>query len=156
KLEFVRGAKEASAIMAELDLARTVMAQAEAVWLKSADQLQQAELRAREVSEALDETRADQAPLRSEIEGKRTAVQVRIDAATAEREDARKSVRQDLLTRYERIKKGNARQALHGVANGACGNCFTAVPRHIQQQLRTPGTIDHCQGCGVMLYLPVS
>lgn len=36
KLEFVRGAKEASALMAELDLARSVMAQEETDWLKAA------------------------------------------------------------------------------------------------------------------------
>ena len=36
KLEWVRGAKEASTLMAELDLARSVMAREEAEWIRSA------------------------------------------------------------------------------------------------------------------------
>ena len=42
RLEWVRGAKEAATLMAELDLARSVLAKEEAEWIRSADRVQEA------------------------------------------------------------------------------------------------------------------
>ncbi len=55
RLEWVRGAKEASALMAELDLARSVLAREEAEWIRSADRVQEAERITAEAEEALNE-----------------------------------------------------------------------------------------------------
>src|SRR3989441_3872274 len=58
RLEWVRGAKEASTLMAELDLARTGLAQEEAGVMRSGDAVAEAERRAAEAERALEEMRA--------------------------------------------------------------------------------------------------
>ncbi len=50
RLEWVRGAKEASTLMAELDLARTVLAKEEAEFMRSGDAVGEAERKAAEVA----------------------------------------------------------------------------------------------------------
>lgn len=153
KLEFVRGAKEASALMAELDLARSVMAQEETDWLKSADRVDSAELRAANSKTAVEQLAEEQEPTRKDLEKRRNEYAERFVSATSEREDAKKTVDDGLLRRYERVRGGNAPFSLYELHGEACGHCFTHVPKHIQQQLTTHNTIDNCQVCGVMLFV---
>src|SRR3989441_7971549 len=65
RLEWVRGAKEASTLMAELDLARSVLAKEEAEFMRSGDAGTEAERRAAEAEKALQGGRAQRAPLRA-------------------------------------------------------------------------------------------
>src|SRR5207244_8896714 len=58
RLEWVRGAKEASTLMAELDLARSVLAKEEAEFMRSGDAVTEAERKATEAEQALAELRA--------------------------------------------------------------------------------------------------
>ena len=57
KLEWVRGAKEASTLMAELDLARTVLAKEEAEFMRSGDAVGEAERKTAEAENALQNVR---------------------------------------------------------------------------------------------------
>src|SRR5882724_11674249 len=74
KLEWVRGAKEASTLMAELDLARSVLAKEEAEFMRSGDAVGEAERKAAEAERALEEVRERQAPLREALAGKRQEI----------------------------------------------------------------------------------
>jgi predicted nucleic acid-binding Zn-ribbon protein len=152
KLEFVRGAKEVAALMAELDSSRMVMAQEETGWLKSADRVEAAEVRVTTAKTAVDAVEEEQAPTRKELASKRKKCEKRMVVAGAERDEAKKTVDGGLLTRYERVRSGNAPFSLYGLHGDACGHCFTHVPKHIQQQLISKQVIDNCQVCGVMLF----
>src|SRR5882724_10368941 len=74
RLEWVRGAKEASTLMAELDLARSVLAKEEAEFMRSGDAVTEAERKAAEAERALEEVRLRQAPLREALAGKREQI----------------------------------------------------------------------------------
>lgn len=152
KLEWVKGAKEASAIMAELDLARSVMAREETDWIRSADRVQEAEARAAEIELACEETKATQTPRREEISSLRAECEARLKIAKSQRDRAKKSVSQPPLSRYERILQGNAPMVLFELRSSACGNCFTKVPMHLRHLIEHNGSIVNCQDCGVMLY----
>lgn len=152
KLEWVRGAKEASEIMAELDLARSVLAREEADWVRSADRVLEAEARATETQSVVDEVKEAQAPKREEILAKQSEYQIKLDVAQSECDKAKQSVPKPFLSKYERILKGNAPMVLFALRGGACGNCFTAVPMHLRQQIEHAGAIVNCQACGVMVY----
>src|SRR3954468_2748025 len=71
RLEWVRGAKEASTLMAELDLARSVLAKEEAEFMRSGDAETEAERRAAEAEKAVQDLRAKQAPAREGLDGRR-------------------------------------------------------------------------------------
>lgn len=152
KLDWVRGAKEASVLMAEIDLARTVLAQEEAEWLRSADKMQEAEQRTEEAEKRVTELKAQQEPPRAEIESKRAECNARLAVAMAERENLATSVAKPLLQRYERIRKGRARLALYPIHGDACGHCYTAVPLNVRQQMQQNEFLSDCEACGVMIY----
>src|SRR2546425_5251944 len=106
RLEWVRGAKEASTLMAELDLARSVLAKEEAEFMRSGDAVTEAERKAAEAERALDEVRARQAPLREALAGTREQIAAERERALAQRERATADVGGPLLARYERIRRG--------------------------------------------------
>jgi len=152
RLEWVRGAKEASTLMAELDLARSVLAKEEAEFMRSGDAVTEAERRAAEAEKALQEVRAQQAPLRETLAGKRHAIAAERERAVAERERAATRVGAGLLGRYERIRRGKAPLALYALHGDACGHCFTAVPTQRRALIQRGASIEGCEACGVLLY----
>jgi predicted nucleic acid-binding Zn-ribbon protein len=152
KLEWVRGAKEASTLMAELDLARSVLAREEAEWVKSADRVNDAKELVEERDTVLQELKTQQAPKREELSARMAELDEQLAAAGADRDEVAKGVAQDLQDRYERVLRGRAPLALYPVLAGACGHCFTAVPLHRRQKLLTGESIEACEACGVLLY----
>ena len=152
KLEWVRGAKEASTLMAELDLARTVLAKEEAEFMRSGDAVTESERRAAEAERGLDLVREAQAPQREALAGKREALLGERESAVAAREAAASAVNAGLLVRYERIRRGKAPLALYPLHVDACGRCFTAVPTQRRALIQRGESIEACEGCGVLLY----
>jgi hypothetical protein len=154
RLEWVRGAKEAATLMAELDLARSVLAKEEAEWIRSADKVEEAEKKVAGFEKAVEEVKAGQASRREEIAGERAARMERLNAAKAERAQAAKLVQKPVLSRYERIRKGNTPLAVYPLKGAACGHCYTAVPIHRRQEIAAGKGLTTCEGCGVLIYDP--
>src|SRR2546425_4882973 len=154
RLEWVRGAKEASTLMAELDLARSVLAKEEAEFMRSGDAVTETELKAAEAEAALDKVREGQASRREALAGRREALATEREQALAAREAAARAVNGALLGRYERIRKGKAPPALYALHGDACGHCFTAVPTQRRALIQRGASIEGCEACGVLLYAP--
>src|SRR3989440_9955842 len=128
RLEWVRGAKEASTLMAELDLTRSVLAKEEAEFMRSGDAVGEAERKTAEAENALDKVREAQGAQREALAGRRQAIIAERETAALAREAAAKAVSPALLARYDRIRRGKAPLAVFPLHGGSCGNCFTAVP----------------------------
>lgn len=152
RLEWVRGAKEASTLMAELDLARSVLAKEEAEFMRSGDAVTEAERRAAEAELALLQLREAQAPQREILAGRREAILAERERALRERERAAASVGAAYLVQYERIRRGKAPLALYALHGDACGHCFTAVPTQRRSLIQRGASIEGCEACGVLLY----
>jgi len=152
KLEWVRGAKEASTLMAELDLARSVLAKEEAEFMRSGDAVGEAERKAAEAERELEQVREAQSAEREGLAGRRDAIVAERERAVAEREAAAGAVSAAMLVRYERIRRGKAPLALFALHGGSCGNCFTAVPTQRRALIQRGATIEACEACGVLLY----
>ncbi|HKR54825.1 MAG TPA: hypothetical protein VJS20_00885 [Gemmatimonadales bacterium] len=153
RLEWVKGAKEAQTLMAELDLARTVIAKEEVEFLRSGDAVTEAEMKAAEAEKGVEEVRDAQRADREIIDGKRQAIMADREKAIVERERATKFVQASLLSRYEKIRKGKAPVAVYPLHGGSCGHCFTAVPTQRRVLIQRGATIEGCEACGVLLYV---
>jgi predicted nucleic acid-binding Zn-ribbon protein len=152
RLEWVRGAKEASTIMSELDLARSVLAKEEAEWIRSADKVQEAEKAVAEAEEEMNRIKEEQAPAREELAAQTAEYEKEIAAAEAIRDKAAKNIQPKMLELYRRILRGRAPQALYPLRGGACGHCFTSVPMHRRQQIENGQAVEPCEACGVLVY----
>jgi predicted nucleic acid-binding Zn-ribbon protein len=138
--------------MAELDLARSVLAKEEAEFMRSGDAVGEAERKAAEAERALEQVREAQAAEREGLAGRRDAIVAERERAVRERETAARAVSAAMLVRYERIRRGKAPLALFALHGGSCGNCFTAVPTQRRALIQRGATIEACEACGVLLY----
>ena len=152
RLEWVRGAKEASTLMAELDLARSVLVKEEAEFMRSGDAVTEAERRAAEAEMGLERVGEAQAAQRADIESRRAALISGRESAVAARELAAVSVNAALLAKYERIRRGKTPLAIYALHADACGRCFTAVPTQRRALIQRGASIEGCEACGVLLY----
>jgi predicted nucleic acid-binding Zn-ribbon protein len=152
RLEWVRGAKEASTLMAELDLARTVLAKEEAEFMRSGDAVGEAERKTAEAENALANVREAQAAQREALAGRRQEIAAERENAVLERDRASRGVNAALLARYDRIRRGKAPLAVYPLHGSSCGNCFTAVPTQRKALIQRGATIEGCEACGVLLY----
>src|SRR3954469_7099347 len=91
RLEHVRNPKDASTLMAELDLARSVMAKEENEWVRTADALSLLESRVKEEERNLEALVAGQASERAAIAERRATIETE-RAAFAEQRDASAAV----------------------------------------------------------------
>jgi predicted nucleic acid-binding Zn-ribbon protein len=152
RLEWVRGAKEASTLMAELDLARTVLAKEEAEFMRSGDAVGEAERKTAEAENALQNVHEAQAAQRETIAGRRQEIAAERETLIALREQAARDVNPGLLGKYDRIRRGKAPLAVFPLHGSSCGNCFTAVPTQRKALIQRGATIEGCEACGVLLY----
>ena len=154
RLEHVRNPKEASTLMAELDLARSVMVKEEGDWVRSADAVAELERRVTEEERSVAEFEAGQGPARGALDERRAALKERLAAAAADREATAARMDRGLRTRYERLRRARSSDVVVPLLNGGCGACHTAVPMNRRSQIRVGAVVESCETCGAILYPP--
>jgi predicted nucleic acid-binding Zn-ribbon protein len=152
RLEQVRNAKEAAALMAELDLARSVTAKEESEWVRSADAVVQLELRLQAEESNLKAVEAAQAEERALLGERRAAAEAERAAALQQREASASTIDRPLRTRYDRLRRTRSSDVVVPLINGACGACHTAVPLNRRSQIKSGAVVDGCEACGAILY----
>jgi predicted nucleic acid-binding Zn-ribbon protein len=154
RLEHVRNPKEASTLMAELDLARSVMAKEEGEWVRSADAVIQLELRLQGEELNLKAVEAAQAGERASVAERRAALQAERDAVLRQRDASAALIDKPLRSRYDRLRRTRSTDVIVPLIGGACGGCHTTVPLNRRSQIRSGAVLDGCEACGAILYPP--
>jgi uncharacterized protein len=154
RLEQVKNSKEATAVMAELDLARSVMAKEESDWVRTADGVVQLEIRAQAEETNLQTLESSQAEERALLEQRRASLEAERAAALRDREASAATIDRPLRTRYDRLRRSRAGDVVVPLVGGACGGCHTAVPLNRRSQIKAGSVIDGCEACGAILYPP--
>ena len=153
QLEYVRGAKEAATLMAEIDMARGVLVKEEAELLRGADWVVEADKKLKDEVKAHAALVAHQAEARAALAAWRGEIEGRMVQAVEARSEAAKKVRAPVLARYERIRRGRTPVVLFPLRQDACAHCNTAVPLQRRQFILQGQSIEACEGCGVLLYV---
>jgi uncharacterized protein len=152
RLESVRNPKEASTLMAELDLARSVMAKEENEWVRSAEAVTGLERKVGEEETKVAAVDLEQAPERARLEERRRDLTAEREGAVREREASAEQIDKPLRTRYDRLRRSRARDVIVPLVGGTCGACHTSVPLNRRSQIRSGAILDGCEGCGAILY----
>lgn len=154
RLEFVRGAKEASNLMAELDLARSVMVKEEGEWFRSAEVATDLAARVGQSELDLEAMKVGQEPARADLAARRAALEAERLEALSARDAAAARLDRPLRMRYDRLWASRATRVVVALNGAACGACYTAVPLNRRSQIKTGLLIEGCESCGVILYSP--
>jgi len=152
RIEVSRPGKDTAQLVAELDLSRQVLASAESDWFKADETVKGQEARVAETTAQVEALREEQQGARTEIAGRRAALDQERAAALDARNASAEKVESPLRARYERLRNSRTAVAVVALAGDACGACHTAVPMNRRSQMRVSGLVDGCEVCGVLLY----
>jgi predicted nucleic acid-binding Zn-ribbon protein len=156
RLESVRNPKEASTLMAELELARSVMAKEENDWVRSAEAVTALERKVSDEETKVAAADLEQAPERAQLEERRRDLEAEREAAVREREASADQIDKALRTRYDRLRRSRSRDVVVPLVGGTCGACHTSIPLNRRSQIKSGAILDGCEGCGAILYPPES
>jgi predicted nucleic acid-binding Zn-ribbon protein len=154
RLEHVRNPKEASTLMAELDLARSVVAKEENDWVRSSDAVTQAQFKAAEEERNVDTVADGQTPERERLAARQQELEAELARSRQEREDSASRLERPLRIRYDRLRRARSGDVIVPLVNGACGACHTSIPLNRRSQIRAGTVVDNCEVCGAILYPP--
>jgi hypothetical protein len=154
RLEHVRNPKEAATLMAELDLARAVMAKEETEWVKSAEGVGSLQLKVVDEEKKVEALLQTQVPERSKLDERREALNEELRAANEEREESALRIDRPLRTRYDRLRRSRDANVVVPLLGGTCGACHTSIPLNRRSQIKSGTVLDGCEGCGAILYPP--
>jgi uncharacterized protein len=152
RLEQERNPKVASTLMTELDLARSVMAQEENDWVRSADAVVQLEQKVHAEELNLKAVEEAQAAQRAVLAERRGALDLERESALRDRETTATLIDKPLRTRYDRLRRSRTSDVVVPLVGGACGGCHTAVPLNRRSQIKAGAVLDGCEACGAILY----
>jgi len=152
RLEFVRNTKDASTLMAEMDLARSVLAKEDSDWVRSADSVEALQAKVEEEQRKMEGLEAEQVARRASLASERAGLVSDRAALVQDREAAATLLDRGLRIRYDRLRRARATPVVVALNGDACGACFTAIPRNRRSQIRAGAIIEGCEACGVILY----
>ena len=152
RLEQERNPKVATTLMTELDLARSVLAQEENEWVRSADAVTQLEHKVHVEELNLKSVEAAQSAERAALDQRRQELEREREAALRDRDSTAVLIAKPLRTRYDRLRRSRTGDVVVPLVGGACGGCHTAVPLNRRSQIKAGTVLDGCEACGAILY----
>lgn len=152
RLESAKGAREAQAMLTEVEMARTVLVREESEWVKAADSTNELERGLQAAEARVEELQTAQAPERERLAAQQAELTAARETAAAAREASAAALDRPLRLRYDRLWTARSAAVVVPLHGDACGACFTAVPRNRRSQIRAGTLLDNCEACGVILY----
>lgn len=152
RLESVKGAREAQAVMTEVEMARTVLVKEEGEWVRAAEAVHDCERGVKAVEDKLAALETEQTAERERLGAELTSLEAVRAEAKATRDASAAEVEKSLRMRYDRLRSARSVAVVVALRGEACGACFTAVPRNRRTQIRAGVLLDNCEACGVILY----
>jgi len=152
RLESAKGAREAQAVMTEVEMARSVLVKEEGDWVRTAEGVHDLERSLKTIEDRVAALEQAQLADRERLAVEQTALEAERDAAKAARDASAGVIEKILRGRYDRLRSARTVAVVVALRGEACGACYTSVPRNRRTQIRAGVLLDNCEACGVILY----
>lgn len=152
QLDLVKRMKEATAAMSQVEAGKKMLLDGENDLRElehRVDAIRQATAAHREALADFDATQGEK---RSAIDAERHALEAELAAARGARDSVARGVPPAMRSLYDRIRSRRHTQVIFAIHDGACGSCDTAIPVQRRNQMHARGTLESCEGCGMLLY----
>lgn len=151
-LDQVKTMRAATAAVTQLEQIRRVLADEESDLAGVTRRLAELRVTVEAASAAVKAVESEQTDARAAIENEKQAIAGEIAVASAEREIRAKVVAKPILMKYDRIRVKKRPRAVFPLNGGACSACDTSIPVQRRYTMQNTGSIELCEGCGVLLY----
>lgn len=151
QLDSIKKMKEATAAMSQVETTRRLVAEDESELAAMGRRMETMRADVERTRAALAAAEEEQASAREEIAAEQGTLEAELKKARGERDGKAANVDRSLLNKYDRIRS-RRENALYPLRGQSCGNCDMAIPLQRRNVMAANGTIEVCEGCGVLLY----
>ena len=150
--ESVTSPKEANAAIVQLEQTKRMLDDAERDAAQVQGRINELRHHVADLEGGLAEVENRQAATRTELETEREGIDQEIIAAQAKRAATAKAVPSAMLFKYDRVRVRKREESVFPLRDKSCSACDTAIPTQRRAAMAASGSLEMCEGCGVLLY----
>ena len=148
----VKNNKEYQAMLKEIETAESSRNEVETAIISILEELDKLAVLVKKDDEILKQNRAKYEQEKKTIENDLNAVDTDVVNWEKKRNDLQKNVPNDLLVRYEKIKKRNKGIGVTSVWKSVCNGCHMNIPPQLYNEIQRSEELFSCPNCNRILY----
>ena len=150
--ESVTSPKEANAAVAQLEQTKRMFGESEREVAQIQGRINELRHAVADLGVALAEVETRQADTRTALEAERATIADAVTAADRQRAETAKAVPAAMLNKYDRVRVRKRSDSVRPLRDKSCSACDTAIPTQRRAAMAASGSLELCEGCGVLLY----
>ena len=150
--ESVTSPKEATAAVTQLEQTKRMVDDAERDAAQVQGRINELRHHVADLEKGLADVEERQASTRTELDTERAAIDREIAVAQAKRDVTAKAVPDAMLFKYDRVRVRKRAETVFPLRDKSCSACDTAIPTQRRAAMAATGSLEMCEGCGVLLY----
>ena len=148
----VKNNKEYQAMLKEIEVAESSRGQVETEIIAILDELDKLSVLVKADDEILKREQAKYEEEKKNIEKDLNSIDADVVNLEQKRDDLRKSVPEELLSTYERVKKKNRGVGVTSVWKSVCNGCHMNIPPQLYNELQRSNELLSCPNCNRIMY----
>lgn len=144
--------KEYDALVSEIDTIKEKISTMETELLETIDTITSLEKQIEEYNDKLSNVEDNNSKQLSILQEKIDTIGDKVLEKENERKDISASIPRNVMTVYDRVRKGKGGSAVVAVKKRACGACFKALTPKKIQDIKKGNRILTCDNCGRLLF----
>jgi predicted nucleic acid-binding Zn-ribbon protein len=150
--ESVTSPREATAAMTQLEQTKRMVDESERDAAHVQGRVNELRHQVADLEQQLADVESRQAEARSSIDADRVAIEQEMAAAHRKREETARAVPRSMLSKYDRVRSRRRSETVFPLRGPSCSACDTAIPTQRRAAMAASGSLEMCEGCGVLLY----
>ena len=148
----VKNNKEYQAMLKEIEIAESSRGDIETLIISILEELDKLSILVKKDDETLKQSRNEYEQENKIIEDDLNTIDADVVDWEKKRIDLQKSVSDDLLARYEKIKKRNKGVGVISVWKAVCNGCHMNIPPQLYNELQKSNELLSCPNCNRIIY----
>ena len=150
--ESVTTPREASAALTQLEQTKRMVEDSERDAAQVQTRIDTLRHQVAELEQALAAVETKQTEARGAIADERAAIEQELSAARDKRASRAGAVPNGMLRQYDKVRTRRRNETVFPLRGASCSACDTAIPTQRRAAMAASGSLEMCEGCGVLLY----
>ena len=152
QFESVTSPREATAAMTQLEQTKRMVDESERDTSNVQGRVNEARHQVADLERQLIEIESRQTEARASLASDRVAIERDVADARKKRDETSRAVPRPMLTKYDRVRARRRSESVFPLRGQSCSACDTAIPTQRRAAMAASGSLEMCEGCGVLLY----
>ena len=150
--ESVTSPKVANAAIVQLEQTKRMVDETERESAQVQGRINELRHHVADLERALADVETRQAATRAELDAERAGIDAELVGALKKRQATAAAVPAPMLYKYDRVRVRKRSESVFPLRDKSCSACDTAIPTQRRAAMAASGSLEMCEGCGVLLY----